>query len=582
MVFISAVIAALAIGALLVTDRVTRDGLEDLFRQRFERAQVVLEQYATAHHLSRVREIETVLTSPRFLAALETQDANTVAQEIPTHASILGSQFVVVEDPAGRLLFASREMDEELLRGVRDRLARATGPDVILSVLPNDSGVVEIVCATIEANNGAYLGRIASGASFASSFASDLERLTGFEILLTEESRTVGWSDSPVFASSRIGADDVLTLDPGRTTTIKIDGRSLLAYRVDDPTSGLAVSFLGSVDDSIRPIVTKVRILLFVLAVIGSATAIALLLGFTRRRVSAQVDHLVGYAERIAREDLDFEIAPATDDEFGWLARKLEEMRARLATSRRDLEHAHSDRLNAEKMAALGRVAAGIIHDFKSPMAVIRGTAEIIEARSQGNEKLARQCSTIRQQVDRMTSLTRDVLEYTSGKSFLEPTTVELGSFLEELRSFHADAFARAGVKLEMERSDSMHVLLDPGRMRRVLDNVVVNAREVSRVGDCVRVRGSAVAGDGVRIEISDEGPGIPADVLPRVFEPFVTSGKEGGTGLGLAIARKIVEDHGGVIEAKNLGARGARFTITLPEKLRIQDQERLVQESTA
>jgi signal transduction histidine kinase len=297
--------------------------------------------------------------------------------------------------------------------------------------------------------------------------------------------------------------------------------------------------------------------------------------------VSAHVDRLVAYAERIAREDLDFKITPATDDEFGWLARKLEEMRARLVASRSDLERAHADRVNSEKMAALGRVAAGIIHDFKNPMSVIRGTAELIEARAQQNEKLGKQCQTIRQQVDRMTSLTRDVLEYTSGKSFLEPEAVELGAFLEELRAFHAESFARAGVKLEIEVGDPLRVLLDPSRMRRVLDNVVVNALEVSRVGDRVRVRGAVTPDGGVRLEIIDQGPGIPAAVLARVFEPFVTSGKEGGTGLGLAIARKIVEDHSGTIEARNDdGGKGARFTITLPEKLRFREGEPVVQES--
>ncbi len=541
----------------------------------------MLQQYATAHRLSRAREAETVLTSPRFLASIETQDPNTIAQEMPTHASILGSEFVVVEGADGRLLFASPDLGKDVLLRIRERLAQSE-EGVEVFVIPTETSVVEIVSAPIEANNGTYLGRIASGASLTAPYAADLENLTGFDVLITEGTRVAAWSDSPVFSGTHVGARDELALTPGKSAPVKIAGRSLLAYRLLEPTSGLTITFLGSVDDAIRPIVTKVRTLLLVMAIAGSATAFALLLGFTRRRVSTQVDRLVAHAERIAREDLDFTIAPASDDEFGWLERKLEEMRARLATSRRDLESAHTDRVNSEKMAALGRVAAGIIHDFKNPMAVIRGTAEMVEARSQGNEKLGKQCRTILQQVDRMTSLTRDVLEYTSGKSFLEPEVVALDEFLDELRSFHGESFARAGVKLEIDTVPSLRVLIDPSRMRRVLDNVVVNAREVSRVGDRVHVRGSAAPGEGVRIEISDQGPGIPADVLPRVFEPFVTSGKEGGTGLGLAIARKIVEDHSGTIEARNVDGDGARFEITLPEKLLVKELERVVQESTA
>ena len=87
--------------------------------------------------------------------------------------------------------------------------------------------------------------------------------------------------------------------------------------------------------------------------------------------------------------------------------------------------------------------------------------------------------------------------------------------------------------------------------------------------------------GDGVRIEIADEGSGIPQQLLPNIFEPFVTSGKETGTGLGLAIAKKIVEDHGASIEASNR-EKGACFTILLPPKLTVRGSEELVQEEVA
>jgi signal transduction histidine kinase len=341
------------------------------------------------------------------------------------------------------------------------------------------------------------------------------------------------------------------------------------------------VTFLGSVDEAIQPIVTKVRALLFVLSLIGAAIALGLLYGFTRRRVGRQIEVLVGYAERIARQDLDFKIEPSTQDEFGFLAGEMEMMRARLQSSRSELERAHADRLTAERMAAFGKVAAGIIHDFKSPMAVIRGSAELLQMREK-SEAVRRQCGTIQNQVDRMNSLTRDVLEYASGKSCLEISTVELGFYFKTLCEAHAEAYSRSGVKLEIDDSPRVQVLMDGDRMRRVFDNVFGNAREASRVGDRVCIRWSCTESEGVRIEICDEGSGIPVEVLPTIFEPFVTSGKEGGTGLGLAIAKKIVEDHGGTISARNLEGRGACFTILLPPKLTVRTQEELVEEEVA
>jgi signal transduction histidine kinase len=102
-----------------------------------------------------------------------------------------------------------------------------------------------------------------------------------------------------------------------------------------------------------------------------------------------------------------------------------------------------------------------------------------------------------------------------------------------------------------------------------VLDNLLTNAREASRVGDVVTVRAGAGEGGAVRLEVQDEGPGVPPAIAATLFEPFVTAGKEGGSGLGLAISRKIVEDHGAAQTQADAPAKGACFRIELPGKLR-------------
>ena len=108
---------------------------------------------------------------------------------------------------------------------------------------------------------------------------------------------------------------------------------------------------------------------------------------------------------------------------------------------------------------------------------------------------------------------------------------------------------------------------MDGSRFRRVIDNILNNAREALKPGQSVTVRWS-VDSKAVAIEIEDNGPGIPESICATIFEPFVTSGKESGTGLGLAIARKIVEDHGGAISVESQSGVGTRFMITLPSTL--------------
>ena len=107
-------------------------------------------------------------------------------------------------------------------------------------------------------------------------------------------------------------------------------------------------------------------------------------------------------------------------------------------------------------------------------------------------------------------------------------------------------------------------VTLDANRFRRVIDNILNNAREALKPGEQVEISWQ-LTDSSLAIEISDNGPGIPEAIREHLFEPFVTSNKEGGTGLGLAITRKIVDDHGGTIEVVSSPGQGSRFIVSLP-----------------
>ncbi|NNE44935.1 MAG: ATP-binding protein, partial [Gemmatimonadetes bacterium] len=121
---------------------------------------------------------------------------------------------------------------------------------------------------------------------------------------------------------------------------------------------------------------------------------------------------------------------------------------------------------------------------------------------------------------------------------------------------------------------EELTVRLDPERMRRVVDNVINNAREMSRAGDPVEVRWARGDRNDVVLEVLDHGPGIPAELRDRLFDPFVTAGKENGSGLGLAISRKIVEAHGAEISADNAPGAGARFVIRIPDTSPVPDNQ--------
>jgi signal transduction histidine kinase len=576
MAFIGGLVVVLSAAAFLITTLVTRNGLEDLFRSRLERAAVVFEQYTQANRLARENELETLLTSPRFLAAIETADPETIAREVPTHGLLAEADAVSIVDPTGAVLFAAPDAGEEIAR----RFPASAG-EIPSLTRTTDGLVLEVASARIVANNGSTLGWIRLGRRLDGRYDDDLERLTGFDVVLGLDGREIGHSDSPLLVAEGAAAA-CLAIAPGAVERVHLGGTDVLALRADESDDGLCVVFVGSAERAIAPTMADIRRLLLLMAVAGSALAMAVVWAFTSRRIGRRVGDLVHDAERIAAGDLDFTVRPGAADELGDLAVAFEGMRSQLRRSRNDLEAAHRAQLGGERMAAIGQMATGIIHDFKNPMSVIQGTAELIRQRDPANEKLDRQCRTIGRQVDRMLALTRDLLEFAKGRTELHVEVVRLAAWLEEVGGGHLETYRRQGVRLTLDGPADACVLLDRERMQRVVDNVLTNAREVSKPGDTVRLRWFVDERGDVVVEIQDEGPGVPPDLLDKIFDPFVTSGKENGSGLGLAISRKIVEDHGARIGASNGPGKGARFRIVFPSKMHVNGGEVPVEQGVA
>jgi len=578
--FFAVFAAVLSLGAFLITVDVTRHGLEDLFRQRFEQAGQVLSEYARGRDLARLTELESVLGSPRFLAAVETHDPLTVGEAVPTHPLLAGADAVRVTDAAGgRVLFDS--LTPELRRLLPPPTAEPAEP-VTRRHVAGDHAVYEVVAADIHANNGMLVGRLEVVRDLGAALAEDLKRLTGLEVALALDGHVVDHTAGGVVgdAARSSDLDRIVREAPADVRADVLAGRQVLLRELSDPTTGFDVLFVGSVEDAIAPALARVRGLLLALAVLGGFVATGFAGWFTERRVGRQVRRLVGYTERISSGDLDFAIPRGSADELGYLAAGLERMRSELRRGREEIEAAHQARLEGERMAAVGQMATGIIHDFKSPMAVVQGTADLIAMRDPGNAKLAKQCTVIHRQVERMVALTRDVIEFARGDSVLESEEVDLDAYLEGLRDLHEEPFGREEVRLAVECPPGLRVRIDPRRMQRVLDNLLTNAREVSEPGQAVTLS-CRREGDDVRIEVRDEGPGIPPDIATRLFEPFVTAGKKGGSGLGLAIARKIVEDHGATLTVASGQERGTTFAVTLPRAVRA-GKDRLAEERTA
>ena len=214
-----------------------------------------------------------------------------------------------------------------------------------------------------------------------------------------------------------------------------------------------------------------------------------------------------------------------------------------------------------EKLSIVGEMANSIMHDFKSPFSVIKMASQMMET-SKSPEEIQKFSTLIQSQIERMVSMTGQVLEYSRGSNTLALNPIRLAGLLETFDDYNRQYLEANNVSLDITSCEA-ELYGDEGKLLRVLQNLVSNAIEAMPDGGAVRVHCQLEHGK-LQIRVSDTGPGIPEEIRDSFFEPFVTHGKRSGTGLGTAIARALVRAHGGTIELTD-DSPGATCLITLP-----------------
>jgi signal transduction histidine kinase len=224
------------------------------------------------------------------------------------------------------------------------------------------------------------------------------------------------------------------------------------------------------------------------------------------------------------------------------------------------------ERIRSERLTMVGRMISTIVHDFRNPMTSIRGYAAMIQDMDIGPARRKECAKLVLEETDRMSAMIDEILEFTGGGGTprlrrKRVTVEELVAKLERLAE--RDLKDRA-VAFRAELGYPGAVIVDADRLGRALLNVATNAADAMPTGGTLTVR-SRLRGDMVELEMEDTGHGIPAELQPRIFEPFFSHGKPRGVGLGMAITRKIVEDHGGTIALRSTVGVGTVFTVSIP-----------------
>jgi signal transduction histidine kinase len=222
--------------------------------------------------------------------------------------------------------------------------------------------------------------------------------------------------------------------------------------------------------------------------------------------------------------------------------------------------------VQTERLAIVGRFARSIIHDLKNPLNIIGITTELASSETATFEFRRHANSRILRQVERISDLISEILDFTQGAAsdfILAP--MDYSAFVGELIAELRPEVQLKSVVLELESPPpAVKLLLDPKRLRRVFHNLIANATDAMPGGGKISVR-FVMANGSVVTEIEDSGPGIAQEMAGQLFETFATHGKAHGTGLGLSISKRIIEDHHGWISARNQQGKGAVFSFGLP-----------------
>ncbi|MCK6459689.1 MAG: ATP-binding protein [Planctomycetes bacterium] len=421
---------------------------------------------------------------------------------------------------------------------------------------------------------------------------------TGQRAAYDNETPVAAWQGEP--AERRLSASERSRFLEGPTGRRKLGLRTPIyneiscrtaachAHPEETPVLGVldVVVDIGNVDDELHALAKR--------EVAMSATHLLLVAAFvvifTRVFVSKPIGKLIEGTQAVSVMDLDRPLEIATGTELDALSDAFNVMRERLRVARdelaaftqeleekveqrsRQLDAARAKLIHSDRLASLGQLAASVAHEVNNPIgSVINLTMLLRRIMGSGGippgreEEFRRHLQRIEEETTRVGRIVSDLLSF-SRRSKPQRDPSDLNAIVGKTIELLHHKLDLAGVDARLDLDPALApVPCDRSQIEQVLINLVMNAAEAVGRGGKVVVRTAREPGTAL-LEVRDNGPGIPADVLPRIYDPFFTTKDAGkGVGLGLAVVYGIVEAHGGSIDVASRAGEGATFTVRLP-----------------
>jgi signal transduction histidine kinase len=514
-----------------------------------------------------VRESALLADLPS-LKALMTADSRTIADGGTEFWQDSGSDFFALLDRNGKLVVAYNKgapLDRSLVaQGLEGSLGRAEEP----ALLAFDRRLFEISTQPLVfggKDGGSQLGFVAVGYAVDETVARQVSDASAAEVIFTVGPDIVASTLPAALESQLTSRAGELLRSPTESGNIRLGQEDYLAASVPLgaprlETTGAAAPQLVVLKSFAQAteLVSRVNRWVLTLVLLALLAGAGMLVSISQT-LTRPIETLVEGTRALARGNFDYRLSEDGVEEIRELSRAFERMRV-------ELQRTQSDLLDSERLATIGRMANSISHDLRHYLSAMYANAEFMSSDALPQAEREELFLEVRTAVQGMTDLLDSLLLFTQTGRALQLAHESIGAVLQRSVAMVRSHPAARDVGIVVVGLPSIETWIDPKKLGRAVYNLLLNACQAARRGKDIPLVTLKLEedGQGIRIEVADNGPGVAESIRHTMFLPFVSEGKESGVGLGLTLALQIAQEHGGAIELQQRVEGGSVFTITL------------------
>ena len=438
--------------------------------------------------------------------------------------------------------------------------------EAVLKVVTRQQTMLAAVGITPIPRRGTPRYYLVLGSLLGQDFTDELAQLTGLKARLyyREGKKYYDLFSSPgkIIALEHLPRAALNRLEKSKKTYYSLEAENGqfrgLYTPIVDPTGRVeAIMFSGLERRGVQEVLTNRAALFLFISLLG--VVIGGLAGLLLSRLVVRpLEYLRNGVMQLAGQNFNANVPITSDDELGDLAKAFNAMATRLREARDET----AQRFQKDKLSAMGELSAALAHEIRNPIGIINTSAALLDKPDYTLEKKAELTRMIREESQRVASLVQDFLQLSRHR---QPSFAIMDPVLPLERALELALAGSATVTVHRNfRHHDAKIQADAGLLQQAWSNIFTNALQAMSGREGIFWISSGVEDGRVYLSVEDNGPGIPAGIMPRLFEPFFTT-KEQGTGLGLTIAYTLVEANGGRLEALPPEGNGARFVMRFP-----------------